>query len=242
PLDAPVVLDTEPLEQRVRLAAPRARGDLGRRRAGHADVGEVEVRQCVEQARLARAGPADERDDGVVDTEREALAHPREPRGHLLDDAGVDAVAPDLESALDLARPVLELGGHRSRARPALAVQLGCVHVAALSTARRSRRVAAASSARCGVASTPTTASSPPCEVSSVRSWSWARTVRRASSLAGPAGVRASSPAGPRPAPAARTSASRPPSPSAACARRQRRCSLRSTTASAAARTACRAL
>src|SRR5690606_29362566 len=105
-----------------------------------------------------------------------------EPLGDPLDDASVDPRATDLEGAGDLARPVGQLARCGATGRAPGAVVLRGVHDAAFRTARRSRSVAEASSARAGVSRTPTTAASSPATTSSVRASSWARVASTAPS------------------------------------------------------------
>ena len=64
--------DAEVVQQLVgTLLAPHAGGRPRRRRTAYADRGELDTRERVERRRLARAGRAGERDDGVVGGEAE---------------------------------------------------------------------------------------------------------------------------------------------------------------------------
>ena len=69
--------DAEPLEELLgALAAPDAGGGPRGGRAADADGGELELGQRVERRRLARAGGAGQRDDGVLRRQLEAAGGP----------------------------------------------------------------------------------------------------------------------------------------------------------------------
>src|SRR5690606_23712777 len=91
---------------------PDARGGLRRRRPDDADVGARGPGEGVEQGGLAGAGPPDERDDGVVDAELEALDDPHEIGAGAVAHLAVETAARPVDGVTDLLHPSAQLGPH----------------------------------------------------------------------------------------------------------------------------------